>query len=359
MTIVEFFDREIIDNAMGMLCLHPERAVILYTGEKDYSFFEALERIKRRLGIECEVIAEGVNTSSVEAVTKKLEELVKRFPDCDFDVTGGNDIMLVAIGDVARRFNLPLHTVDVKKGTVKGVNSDTEYTVYPVELTVEELIALHGGRCLREERLKETYLWKRDAKSEDAIEKVWEICRNDPSAWNNAIGTLKGYRDDKNNNLVKVRVRLEKAGLVRRGGNNALVYKNDVVKYLLSRQGTALEMYTYIAAKSAEYFNDGQSGVVIDWRGRREVENEIDVLLVRGATGYFISCKNGLVDSNELYKLNTVANRFGGKYAEKIVVMSQFEPDISFIERANELGIRLVKNAKHLSKKDFAKRLIQ
>ena len=72
----------------------------------------------------------------------------------------------------------------------------------------------------------------------------------------------------------------------------------------------------------------------------------------------FISCKNGMVDSDELYKLNTVAKRFGGSYSKKILVLSAFEPDRSFMQRAEELGIKVIKNVRHLQKKDFVKRLM-
>ena len=34
----------------------------------------------------------------------------------------------------------------------------------------------------------------------------------------------------------------------------------------------------------------------------------------------FISCKNGIFDSDELYKLSTVAAKFGGPYVKKVLV---------------------------------------
>ena len=65
-----------------------------------------------------------------------------------------------------------------------------------------------------------------------------------------------------------------------------------------------------------------------------------------------------MVESEELYKLSTVAKRFGGKYAKKILVISKFEPDRSFMERAEEMGIKVIKNVRHLKGADFGKRLI-
>ena len=353
MTLIEFFDQEAIDNAMGALLLKPERLVILYAEKSCDIFVSALEKVLEKRSIKTEIFAERVDISTVETAKVKLEEIVERFADCDFDISGGNDIILVAIGSVAKKYNLPLHIVDVKNQSVKAVNSDREYKVADVKIGVNELIDLYGGRCSNESREKESCTWARSIDGEKDIEAVWDICKKDPPAWNGAMGKSKSIGTDKH---AAVWARLKRAGLVRGDGDN-MRYKNSLVRYLLSRQGTALEMYTFICAKETGTFDDGQSGALLDWKGRREVENEIDVLLCRGAVGYFISCKNGMVDSTELYKLSTVANRFGGRYAKKILVLSSFEPDRSFMARADELGITVIKNVRYLQKKDFVKRL--
>lgn len=354
MTIVEFFDNEILDNAMGALLLRPERLVLLYADEKCDSFVAALDKILKSRNIKTEIIAEKVDISAVDSANKALEAVVNRFDDCDFDIAGGNDIMLVAIGSIAKKYSLPLHSVNVREGTVRGVNDQREYKVHKVCLSVAELIALHQGRCSNETREKEACSWRRNPHSEKDIEAIWDMCKRDPFEWNTAIGKNRGDREGKGRAIW---AQLEKGGLVH-SFNGTVKYKNDLVEYLLSRQGTALEMYTFICAKEAEYFDDGQSGALLDWKGKREVENEIDVLLTKGAVGYFISCKNGMVDSGELYKLNTVAKRFGGSYSKKILVLSAFEPDRSFMQRAEELGIKVIKNARYLKKKDLAKRLM-
>lgn len=353
MTLVEFFDKEALDNAAGVLLLRPERLVLLYSECRCGDFADALGKILEKRNIVTEIITEKVDTSRIDTAKEKLEEITERFPDCDFDIAGGNDIMLVAIGEVAKKHGLPLHCVNVREKSVKAVNLDKEYRVFDAQLSVSELIDLYSGRCTNETREKAACVWERNAAAEKDIEAVWEICKKDPGAWNGAIGKHKNGRADRS---ASVWARLKRAGMVA-GSGEAIRYKNSLVKYLLSRQGTALEMYTFICAKASGCFDDGQSGALLDWKGKREVENEIDVLLTRGLEGYFISCKNGMTDSSELYKLNTVATRFGGRYAKKILVLSFFEPDRSFVERAEELGIRIIKNVRHLQKKDFIKRL--
>ncbi|MBR5535355.1 MAG: DUF1887 family protein [Clostridia bacterium] len=357
MTIVEFFDDEALDNALGAILMRPERVVILYAEKSCNTLVSALDKILKKRNIKTEIITRKVDISSVETACEGIESVAKEYPDCDFDIAGGNDIMLVATGSVAKKYSLPLHTVDVKNQSVRAVNGKGGYKVFKTRLTIPELISLYGGKCAPDAREEETYTWERNLATEKDIEAVWEICRRNPGAWNSAVGAGFNYRTEKRNVIAKTWYDLKQAGMAKKDGG-IVRYKSPLVQYLLSKQGTALEMYTFISAKATECFDDGQSGVVIDWKGRREVENEIDVLLTQGAVGYFISCKNGMVESDELYKLRTVADRFGGRYAKKILVLSYFEPDMSFMQRADELGIKVIKNVRHLQKKDFMNRIV-
>lgn len=364
MTVIEFFDEEIMENAAATLLLQPERTVFLYKeGSGAVLFAERLSEVLKRRNIGTKIICDRINTSDVEAAYKKVRECITLWRDCDFDITGGTETVLVAVGMAAKRYGVPMHAVDVRNGRIIPMNGRAQYKTSRLSLTVEEAVALHGGRIQNGKRREETYLWERRIEDEKDIEKVWDICRSDCGAWNAAFGTSRGYRAENRGVMALIWSRLRSAGLVRKT-DSGVKYKNPLTAYLLEKQGTALEMFTYIAAKSAldssgkTFFNDGQSGVVIDWKDGRQVENEIDVLLTRGLETWFVSCKNGTVTSDELYKLSIVSHRFGGKYAKKALVLSQFEPDQSFTERADELGIRIIKNVRSMSKKALAKKLI-
>ena len=111
-------------------------------------------------------------------------------------------------------------------------------------------------------------------------------------------------------------------------------------------------------------------GVHIDWDGvvhdssQRipETRNEIDVLVTRGVTPLFISCKNGDVDEEELCKLHTVATRFGGETAKKMLVATNLQKKNpmatnAFIQRAKDMGIHLVTDAGKLSHRGWQEAL--
>lgn len=150
-------------------------------------------------------------------------------------------------------------------------------------------------------------------------------------------------------------------------------YKNEQVKKCLTKAGQALEMKVYVTAKGLRdkngelLYNDALNGVVIDWDGefhdektesQYDTENEIDVLLMHGVIPVFISCKNGIVTSDELYKLDAVAKRFGAHYSKKVLVATALdtlgEAGKYLRQRADDMGIRIIENVQDMDDDELA-----
>ena len=82
-----------------------------------------------------------------------------------------------------------------------------------------------------------------------------------------------------------------------------------------------------------------------------DTENEIDVMMIHGLVPIFVFCKNGYIDTDELYKLNAVANRFGGKYAKRVLIATALgNNDFSeyLRQRAKDMNIRLVEGVREM-----------
>ena len=139
-------------------------------------------------------------------------------------------------------------------------------------------------------------------------------------------------------------------------------FKNEQVKRCLTVAGAVLE---HAVAKRMRGIKDdnGQPlyhdvivGAVLDWsveEGVFRTVNEIDVLAMKSAIPVFVSCKNGAFDADELYKLSTVSERFGGKYAKKVLVTTRLENTDTKSSRINvrmdDMRIRCVSNADSIS----------
>ena len=89
--------------------------------------------------------------------------------------------------------------------------------------------------------------------------------------------------------------------------------------------------------------------------------NEVDVMLMHGTVPVFISCKNGYVDAEELYKLETVAERFGGKYAKRVLVATSIDAlgDAGeyLRQRAKDMNIRIIEGVQDMDDGELLKRV--
>ena len=145
----------------------------------------------------------------------------------------------------------------------------------------------------------------------------------------------------------------------------------------MQKAGNALEVKVLLEARALlkngkPFFSDCQTGVNIDWDGivydpmdrMPETRNEIDVVLMSGLTPLFISCKNGNIGDEELYKLHTVAQRFGGPHARKMLIATDLDrkshaANRSFSQRAWDMDIFLVTDAAELSKEEWRQVFLQ
>ncbi len=76
-----------------------------------------------------------------------------------------------------------------------------------------------------------------------------------------------------------------------------------------------------------------------------------------------MSSKNGKFDSEELYKLSSVAERFGKGYAKNILVASDLDNmadkrSVTYLrERAGEMGITIIDSIRKMNVNELDKRL--
>lgn len=394
MTIIEFFDKELLENIIGALMFRPERVVLF---GKDYkkmaSFGKRAAQILKDQGIQTEISVKSVNTTDYFSICEMLRSLLDTYPDCIFDLTGGEETVLVAMGAIAGERNIPMRSINPRNGKVKTIlpAGGTEKEIRPATLSIGDAVTLFGGTLTGSTVPFCDSQWTQD------VLKMWAICKKDCGRWNTAIEYFAAFIDSENPDFDGVTVSVPKkrleaglqnssrrsrcmdavfselctAGIVQVQNFDAFcqyTFKNKTLLEALTKSGTVLELYTLISVLSlkdeqgAPLVQDAVSGAVIDWENppdadTEDVKNEIDVLATVNAIPVFISCKNGCVDSDELYKLNTVAQRFGGKYAKKLLVMTYFNVPDSFIQRAHALNIRVIRNAQDLSHEEFAEKL--
>ena len=411
MTLVEFFDGASIDNMASCLIVKPDKVIFIGENKPMQKQEKAIRRFAESCGINVQFGFEPINKNSVEQVISVLTKIVEREDSCTFDLTGGDDLVLVAMGIVFEKYRntgkIQMHRVNIRTGSVYDCDSDGNLPEIELpKLTVRDSIMLYGGYVVPFDGEKGTYDWNFDDDFISDLKKMWQICKNNPGLWNSQIGTVafavKSHSGDSEClDVFLEKKRTEEAmkrekrkyawvkGLIKALYKEGLVcdlvddaetasfrFKNEQVKMCLTKEGTLLELIVLLYAQQAKEkdgtpkYDDIVNGVYIDWDAtihddsdeEKDTENEIDVVLMKGLIPIFISCKNGDVDETELYKLNTVAEKFGGPYAKKVLVATYLgkktiEGHKYFVQRAKDMNIELIENVHKISDAEFEKRI--
>jgi len=365
MTIVEFFDESQADNIISLLCVKYSRVV--YIGESTVMTEPAISRIRdfvKERYPKTQVEFVYAKCDSVQDIAVKLTEIVLEYSDCCFEATGGTDASLIALGIISERYGVPIERTDVR------TEADSLES-----LTVFEAIELNGGilESYEHNAFNIDYQMRRD------VALMWRIGGHDHDYWISCGRYLSSLQPetlglyvnsgkrptDKQRSFLQT---LYDAGFIEElqfsGGRVRFTYRDDEIRRTMIKSGNLLELLTFFAVLSRVPRSDAHRGVQLLWKndggecadrqGSCElVRNEIDVLFMKGICPVFISCKAGNVDKEALYELETVANRFGGKYASKILVAGNLGDNTKnpaqFIERASRMGIGVIDNAYNMT----------
>ena len=379
MTVVEFYDTNSIENIVSTLLCAPQKVVFI--GDNRDHLLKAIDKygpIIRERDIETHLDHKVVNRAKLMSVVEAFAEIIAQDDECLFDLTGGDELYLVAAGMVFERYpeKVKLHRFNVNNGKLSDSDADGQtLTTEPAQISVEENVKIYGGRVIYDdEKPKTTHKWDFNADFIEDIKKIWSVCRVNAGLWN-LVFTTSVRANDLQITELKESLSLEES-LLTSGGvyaifknleNHRIIkdfkvcertiefeYKNLQVKQCLGMAGRILELFITVLAmeikeKSKAGVCDILTGVYIDWdgivnSGDDGVGNEIDVMMMKGLKPIFISCKNGDVEAQELYKLETVAERFGGKYAKKVLAVSDVSKVNSkgVIKRAEEMGITVI-----------------
>lgn len=411
MTYIELFDETAIENLCSSLAQVPDKVIFIGKSSK---------KMQKAIDIYNEVFCNSIDfdyrciiPNHLDNIVEVLSNIIEECDECCFDVTGGNDLLLVAVGIVAERYkdsNIQIHRFNLSSrkiydcdgdGSVMNNDEGEDFSNKFPCLSVENNIKIYGGIVKKTETPPDdTYSYY--------VDKLWNVCKRDPANWNFVTGILFDHcvnrtMLDDNGLEFRFTVDINKYGftamskLLNSISNFGLIdiyecdditnvinlsFRNEFIKKCLTKQGQVLEYKIYFLVKNAEIngtkvFNDVQTGVEMQWdeilgQQSAEVINEVDVIAMHNLIPVFISCKNGQITTDELYKLNSVANKFGKKYSKKVLVMNDIykmnssgtkknyskEYKSLIRARAKDLGISVIENCYRADDQSLTKALI-
>ncbi|MBO5452425.1 MAG: DUF1887 family protein [Clostridia bacterium] len=389
-TLIELFDTCQLNNIVAGLAFKPEKIIFVgYKKVMNNRRTSALKNFFAAKGIDAEISFEVVGRYDYEYIVNKLSEIIDSNEDCCFDLTGGKELILTAMGEISATKKVPMLQFDLHSGNLVRIKNCADISDPPKSvMRIEESVALNGGGVIKS---RDSFEWNLDESFRHDLEIMWRISTRNVRLWNRqttVFGNFEELYDDISSLRISVDLEelqkrkedifintdlideLKAEGLIveyiQKGNIVTLRYKNEQVKRCLSKAGNILELYAYMLLNEIEseekgFYDHIAMGVIVDWDGeidnRAETRNEIDLMLMRDIIPVFISCKNGEVHKEALYELQTMAEHFGGEYAKKILLTSYMTNDADsreyIIKRARDMGIEIIDGVDKLGRRDF------
>ncbi len=384
MTVIfEFLGNEPIENVITCMNFKVDKVIF-------FGYREAIQAQKRKTenfltkycGVQ-QVVFLPLAAYDLQFTLRTMKNEIQREKEQEnqiyFDVTGGETLILVAFGMLAKEFETPIHVFDIAKDALIELESDTSASICKeaeqrkIPMTLKLWIEMHGG-------VVNNQLHKGIKTADDAAfvldaDKIYQVAEKHWDDWNTFADFLRNVMIPVTNLTVHLNTKTVQSNikathspdgllakvnrildeLAQQGilldlkhseGHYHFRYKNQKIKECLWEGGSILELHVFFQEEPK--CDDCQMGVHLDWNGiihehsGEDVLNEIDVLTLQGNIPTFISCKSGKIGAQQtlhaLYELDTVAHRFGGKYAKKVLVSARKVADI-YKERAKEMGI--------------------
>lgn len=382
--VFEFLSEEPIENLITSMRFKIGKAIY-------FGYHDTIEKLKDSTASFLKKYCDGeqavfhaMSKTDVQSMTKTMRQAIEyeksQGNSTYFDMTGGEEAILIAFGLLAGEYDTPMHAFDIEKDKLSRLEEGSSRSITDCEprefdLDLDKYVEMHGGRI--NYNLHKASKNIDDPEFSEDVEKLWSIENDFTEEWNLLSIFLRTHMMPEAS--LEVNCDLEKTESLLRSANNRLNtlekfnrimdrlgaegllrdlrhsdgvysfrYKDRAVRDCLRDGGSTLELYVYKREQAVN--DDCKVGVHLDWDGVLhyspgiDVLNEIDVLTLKGNVPTFISCKTGKMGPSNtlhaLYELQTVAERFGGKYAKKVLVTSRMPAEV-YITRAEEMEIKI------------------
>ncbi len=378
--LVEFYDRDYLDNIISLLHRHYDGIYFVLRKDAEVIRKDNLkEFVKSYFNVPVNFIK--IDDTDLENIVSDLSRILNDEDEFDFDVTGGCELLAVALGVIIsqNRYKINVHKYSVI-GDRLLFNYNKNSTGYDNEderALIKEVIGLNGGKLISED----DYHYD-DKNFRNEVLRLWDAIKNLSNEWNRFCSLSsdkiaeKTYirRMEKKSDYsycMRIMRSLHKYNIVEK---YEFYNMNDkqYLRYTLSNKaltnelyfkaGSSLETYGAVAVYECGIFKDVHNSVQIDLNGiitgrPADPRNEIDIMMLYRHVPVFVSCKNTQITKEYLYEIKIMAKQYGGKYGVAMILSSRqaLEP---VVQRAQEMGVILIDDVAQYSLSELKEKLL-
>ena len=299
---------------------------------------------------------------SLEQLADQLDYCLAGYDKILLDVFGGDSLLALSLYQYGLDRHLPIVAMDVERGKqYKWTASQLEKEDLDIPtLSIQQLIALRGGKMLKSKRPIHS------VQQIAAIKKLASSAISNPAHW---YQVTQFFSLAKTNDLhaetekilenngryyhypETVIPLLVEAGMLRIENEDkeriSYSFPSQESQVFCRNKGHILELYLYLLALESQLFDECMIGGEIDWNGifpeADNVQNEIDVILRKGRSITFISCKMTDLSVEAINELEVYANHFAGESCLKLIVCTgKINP--VYANRCQEYGVLVIRS---------------
>ena len=366
-TVVEVFDTvNLQNNIMAALTFGANRVIFLYESGQEETMEGVCAFLKEKKPKQ-DIDKILVDLRSAKHIVQELFAAIHaEGKEVLVDINGGSSIVGNYARECCRQYSYPCAAIDVAGGVVVGIEHATEWEgEYKFRtLTFQDILLLQGRTYNRNMHM---------LADEEYFDRILDICEY-AFEHQQEFKLFYSFVHNKSGGELSepdLKIVLNKAkdkGLsgkitdifrlfVKHEFITDLVYGKEqvtftcvapFVKEMLAVQGSWLEMYVYILAKRSGLFSEVYQSVMIGWdlqkRPKFNVENEIDVVLMKQGRPIFMSCKMTNPKPDALNEIYALADSFGGYGAIPALATSSDvkKRATTLWNRAQEMNVALV-----------------
>jgi hypothetical protein len=313
--LINIISGQTFPNFIATSIERPDVNVLLYTKESEVYLNNYVNALKH-LGIS----HDKKNNFSVDAFDiEKIETVCKdilsiyRSDELILNYTGGTKPMSIATFSVFRELGLLLY-VDSQSNKIHYYKNGKYFDKVFDKIHCDV----------------KTYLYLSGYDMEPPKQKIdWVFKREKLTLW--MMDYSINYIDEKGlNKFLTIRKNFDKvigANYTSHKGEKLSEYFINVSErksYANDAQGGWLEEWTFLKLSQMKWFDYVQYSTK---PFNNKVHSEIDVFAIRNGIAYLFECKSGTVDTrNEIEKLFTNIQRYGGRFGKAVLVCFEISP---------------------------------
>ena len=189
--IFEFLSGEPIENLITSMHFKMDKAIYYGYHETIEEWKDSTSEFLRKYCEGEESVFHAMSHTDVQSMMKTMRQTIEYEISCGnniyFDMTGGEDTILMAFGLLAGEYDTPMHAFDIVKNKINKLEEGSSRSILDAEprafrLDLDKYIEMHGGKI--NYSLHKSSKDMDDPEFAEDVEKLWDVENDFTEEWN-------------------------------------------------------------------------------------------------------------------------------------------------------------------------------